>query len=297
MLAPAPKPPMWRVYYELMRMHRPIGTLLLLWPALWALWLAAGGVPPIKELWVFLAGTLLMRSAGCVINDYADRDFDGHVKRTANRPIPMGWVSPRQALLVFALLCLLAFALVLTLNRFTVWLSVGGVALAALYPFMKRYTHLPQVVLGAAFAWAVPMAYAAVAETLTLTTWLLYAATVLWAVAYDTLYAMVDRDDDERIGIKSTAILFGRFDRLAVAVCHGGVLLLLAWVGWREALHWPYWLGLTGAALIALREQAMVRRREREACFKAFLDNNRFGYCVFLGLALHYALGSIPVWA
>ncbi|MBI2380657.1 MAG: 4-hydroxybenzoate octaprenyltransferase [Gammaproteobacteria bacterium] len=282
------RPSKWRAYYELMRVHRPIGTLLLLWPALWALFLAARGMPPLKELLVFLAGTFLMRSAGCVINDYADRDFDGHVQRTKNRPIPMGWVKPKEALGLFAVLCLLAFALVLTLNAYTIVLSLVGAALAALYPFMKRYTHWPQVVLGAAFAWAVPMAYAAVAGSVNATAWLLYAATVLWAVAYDTLYAMVDRDDDLRIGVKSTAILFGRHDLLAVGLCHGAVLGLLALAGWREQLGWPYFAGLLVAAGLAARQLWQSRRRERDACFAAFLANNRFGLAIFLGLAAHF---------
>ena len=284
------RPPKWRAYYELMRVHRPIGTLLLLWPTLWALWLAAGGIPPLKELVVFVLGTFLMRSAGCVINDYADREFDGHVKRTRGRPIPMGWVTPREALGLFAVLALLAFALVLTLNPFTIALSFGGAALAAAYPFMKRYTHLPQVVLGAAFAWGIPMAYAAVANTVTLDAWLLYAAGVLWPVAYDTYYAMVDRDDDLRIGVKSTAILFGAYDLVIIAALQATVLALLAVVGMRQHLGWPYWLGLAAAGAIAVYELWLARHRDRDSCFRAFLDNNRLGFAVFAGLALQFLL-------
>ena len=276
----------WQGYWQLARLDRPIGTLLLLWPTLWALWLAAGGWPGAWLVLVFSLGVLLMRSAGCVINDYADRHFDGHVARTAHRPLPAGRVSPRQALGFFAVLVALAFALVLTLNRFTLLLSLGGLLLAVIYPFMKRVTHLPQLVLALAFSWSIPMAYGAAAEQLTLTTGLLFLANGLWTVAYDTLYAMVDRDDDLKIGIKSTAILFGRHDRLMVGLLQAATLAVLLWVGQVEQLGAPFHLALLAAGGLFIRQQWQIRRREREACFAAFLNNNWVGLLVFTGILL-----------
>src|SRR3989338_5171934 len=207
-------------YARLMRLHRPIGIVLLLWPTLWALWIAGQGRPDPRVLAVFVLGVVLMRSAGCVINDYADRNFDPHVERTRDRPIAAGRVSPREALVLFATLCLIAFALVLTLNRLTILLSFAGAFLAATYPFVKRFTHLPQFYLGAAFGWGIVMAFAAVTGAVPALAWVLFAANVFWAAAYDTVYAMVDREDDARIGVKSTAILFGSYDRLMVGACH-----------------------------------------------------------------------------
>ncbi|TPW10784.1 MAG: 4-hydroxybenzoate octaprenyltransferase, partial [Halothiobacillaceae bacterium] len=228
------------------------------------------------------------RSAGCVINDYADRDFDPHVARTRQRPIAAGDVTPREALVLFVVLCLAAFGLVLLLNSFTIFLSVGGALLAAIYPFMKRYTHLPQVVLGAAFGWAIPMAFAAQTNTVPLVAWLLFVATLLWAVAYDTMYAMVDREDDLRVGVKSTAILFGRGDKVAIAVAQLLVLWLLYAVGERLAMSGYYYAGLTVAAGLALYQQYLISTRQPARCFQAFLNNNWFGAALFSGIVMHY---------
>ncbi len=275
-------------YVVLMRLNKPIGIFLLLWPTLWALWVAGEGRPDILVLVVFVLGVVLMRSAGCVINDYADRDFDRHVSRTRDRPLTSGRVSPRMALLLFAVLCLLAFGLVLLLNRLTVLLSFGGVALAALYPFMKRVTHLSQVFLGAAFGWAVPMAFAAQAGSVPQVAWLMFTTTVLWATAYDTLYAMVDRQDDLALGLKSTAILFGDSDRKIIGLLQLMVLAGLGMVGHQAGLGPIYYAGVALAALLAIYQQYLIRYRERDACFRAFLNNNWFGMVVFLGILLDY---------
>lgn len=286
----------WRprlaLYAKLARLDRPIGNFLLLWPMLWALWLAAEGWPRLGVLVVFVLGVLIMRAAGCVINDYADRDFDRHVKRTQHRPLTTGAVSEREALVLFALLCLAAFALVLLMNTLTIILSLGGVALAASYPFMKRHTHLPQVHLGAAFGWAAPMAFAAQTGTIPVLAWLVFAAAVVWATIYDTEYAMVDRDDDLRIGIKSTAILFADYDRLMIAVLQVLLTLLLAVIGWRADLGVVYYLALVIASTLFLRQQWLIRDRSREGSFKAFLNNNIYGGIVFLGLVAHYAVSG-----
>jgi len=279
-----------REYALLMRLHRPIGTLLLLWPVLWALWIAADGRPSWHVFVVFVLGTLLMRSAGCVINDYADRHFDPHVGRTRDRPLAAGRVSAREALVLFGLLSLTAFALVLTLDRFTILLSFVGALLAVSYPFMKRFTHLPQFYLGAAFGWGVPMAFAAQTGRLPAEAWLLFLATLCWAVAYDTAYAMVDRDDDLKIGVKSTAILFGRADRAMIALFHMLTLGLLVWTGARVGLGLSYYMGLAVAAGLAGWQQWLLRKREHADCFRAFLNNNRFGAVVFAGVALDYLL-------
>jgi len=279
-----------REYALLTRLNRPIGILLLLWPVLWALWFASGGRPDGHVLLVFVAGVVLMRSAGCAINDYADRDFDAHVARTRDRPLAAGRVTAREALAVFVVLSLVAFVLVLTLNAFTILLSFIGAALAASYPFMKRWTHLPQFVLGAAFGWGVPMAYAAQTGAIPADAWILFVATLCWAVAYDTAYAMVDRDDDRKIGVKSTAILFGRADRAMIALFHALTLGLLAWAGARAGAGVTYYIGLGGAAGLAGWQQWLIRNREREACFQAFLNNNRFGAVVFAGLVLDFLL-------
>lgn len=273
-------------YCRLMRIDKPIGTVLLLWPTLWALWLAADGVPPLNVLLVFTLGVITMRAAGCVINDFADRKIDGHVKRTRLRPLPSGAVTSREAKLLFAGLVLVSFALVLTMNRMTILLSFGGLALAWMYPFMKRHTHLPQVVLGAAFGWAIPMGWAAVSESVPLVCWLLFFANVCWTVAYDTLYAMVDRDDDLKIGVKSTAILFGRFDKLIVGLLQLATLALMALVGWLSGLGGAFWWSMLLAVGLFVYQQQQVAGRDRDACFKAFLNNNYVGMVLFAGIAI-----------
>ena len=274
-------------YALLMRLHRPIGIWLLMWPTLWALWLAGDGQPSLHVTFVFIAGVVLMRSAGCVINDYADRDFDPHVARTKTRPLAAGDVRPKEALILFSVLALTAFALVLTLNWQTILMSFIGVFLAILYPFTKRFTHLPQMFLGAAFAWGVPMAFMAETESVPLAAWVLFAVTLLWAMAYDTMYAMVDRDDDLKIGVKSTAILFGDSDRLIIAILQFLVLLLLVWVGVETMMSWPYYLSLFVAAALSAYQQYLIKEREKAACFKAFLNNNWFGAAIFGGILGH----------
>lgn len=276
-------------YLRLMRLHKPIGILLLLWPMLWALWIAAAGQPDGRVLVVFVLGVVLMRSAGCVINDYADRHIDPHVRRTRERPLAAGQVTPREALVLFAVLCGLAFALVLTMNRLTVLLSFVAVALAATYPFTKRYTHLPQIYLGAAFGWAVPMVYAAQTGAVPPLAWLIFVANILWSTVYDTMYAMVDRDDDVRIGVKSTAILFGDADRALIGVLQLLLMFCLIGVGRQAGLGAWYYFGLVSAVGFALYQQYLIRQREPEPCFRAFLNNNWFGAAVFAGIALHYA--------
>jgi 4-hydroxybenzoate polyprenyltransferase len=280
-----------RDYIELMRLHRPIGILLLLWPTLWALWIAAKGTPDWQVLMIFLAGVVLMRSAGCVINDYADRDFDRHVERTRERPLTAGRVSPRAALVLFVVLCLLAFALVLLLNRLTLWYSLGGVLLAVIYPFMKRVSHLPQVVLGAAFGWAVPMAFAAQTGAVPPIAWLMFTTTILWATVYDTMYAMVDRQDDLALGLKSTAILFGDADRMIIGMLQVMVVICLLMVGHQAGLGLIYYACLAAAAALFVFQQYLIRYRERDGCFQAFLNNNWFGLLVYLGILLEYRFG------
>ncbi len=279
-----------RAYWKLIRADRPIGIFLLLWPGLWALWIAGDGNPPWQVALIFVAGTVLMRSAGCAINDYADRDFDGHVERTAGRPLATGLIRPREALAVFAVLSLVAFGLVLQLDPLTVRMSFVAVALAAVYPFMKRYTHLPQLVLGMAFGWAVPMAFTALQGTVPPLAWELFAATVIWALIYDTEYAMVDREDDLKIGIKSSAILFGRHDRAIIGLLQLLMLALLWDVGRRAGLGWGWWGGLLAGAALFAWQQVLIRHRERRACFRAFLNNNAFGLVLFLGLFVDYLL-------
>ena len=283
--------PRWRHYWKLMRADRPIGTLLLLWPTWWALWLASGGLPPLWTLFVFTAGVWLTRSAGCVINDYADRWLDPHVKRTRERPLASGAVSGREALALFAGLMIVAFALALTLNWLTIAMSFIGVFLAASYPYLKRYTHLPQVYLGMAFGWGIPMAFAAVQGEVPVVGWLLYGANILWATAYDTWYAMVDRDDDLKMGSHSTAILFGDLDLVIQGILYGLFLAAMALVGQRAELGLYYWLGVGVAAGLIAYEFWLARRRERDACFKAFLHNNWVGAALFAGIAAALALG------
>ncbi len=278
--------PRWRAYMALARLDKPIGTLLLLWPTLWALWIAGDGKPSIWLLLVFVAGVFSMRSAGCVINDYADRHIDGHVKRTKGRPLPSGELTERQALGFFALLVGISFVLVLTTNALTIMLAVAGLGWAALYPFMKRYTNLPQLFLGIAFSWAIPMAFAAQSNSLPLGLWLLFAANLTWTIAYDTMYAMVDRDDDLRIGVKSTAILFGRRDKLIVGMLQLLTLILLVAAGQAFALGPLFYWSLLGAAGLFVYQQRLIRDRERMACFGAFLNNNHVGMLVFAGVVL-----------
>ena len=278
-------------YLQLARIDKPIGTLLLLWPTLWALWLAAGGLPNLWVLTVFVVGVFLMRSAGCVINDYADRNFDGHVKRTSGRPLPTGKVDPREALALFFVLSLISFGLVLTLNPLTIAMSFVGLLLAVGYPFMKRFIPIPQLVLGMAFSWSIPMAYAAQANALPAVAWLVFVANLLWTVAYDTQYAMVDRDDDLKLGLKSSAILFGRHDKRIIGVLQLATLLILLLVGQLMALGSSYYWGLLGAAVLFVYQQRLIRERQREACFQAFLNNNYVGALVFAGLVLDYLLG------
>ncbi len=275
-------------YAELVRLHRPIGILLLLWPALWALWLASAGQPDMTIVLIFIAGTVLMRSAGCAINDYADRDFDGHVTRTKNRPLATGRIHPIEALLVFAVLSLLAFALVLLLNLLTIVLAFAALATTMLYPFMKRFTQMPQLVLGIAFGWAVPMAYTAQTGSIPLQAWLLFAATVLWAMIYDTMYAMADRDDDRKIGIQSTAILFGAYDRLIIGLLQLLMLALLLWVGVLAELGLWFGLALALGAGLFIYQQWLIRHRQAAQCLQAFLNNHWFGLVLFVGIAIDF---------
>nr|WP_275440677.1 4-hydroxybenzoate octaprenyltransferase [Vibrio sp. Of7-15] len=275
-----------KAFWQLTRMNRPIGSLLLLWPTLWALFLAADGMPRLDVLVVFVLGVVFMRSAGCVINDYADRHVDGHVKRTAQRPLPAGLVTEKEALGLFFVLALASFVLVLSMNSLTIMLSVVGILLAAAYPFMKRFTYMPQFVLGMAFGWAIPMAYAAQADALPAQAWVLFVINILWTVAYDTLYAMVDRDDDLKIGVKSTAILFGRFDKLIIGVLQFLSLVLLIGLGWWLSLSSAFYWGVLVAGGLFVYQQMLIREREREACFKAFLNNNYVGMVLFVGLAI-----------
>lgn len=275
-------------YSLLMRLNKPIGIFLLLWPTLWALWVAAGGMPDLDVLVVFVLGVILMRSAGCVINDYADRKVDSRVSRTKDRPIAAGKVSPDEAILLFIILCLSAFILVLTMNTFTVLLSFGGVVLAAIYPFMKRYTHLPQVVLGMAFGWAVPMAFAAQSNDVPKVAWLIYVVTVLWALIYDTMYAMADREDDVKVGVKSTAILFGDADRHIIGVLQAMMMLTLYLIGSQAQLSVFYSGALLISLALMLYQQYLIRERKPERCINAFLNNNWLGLAVFVGIYLSY---------
>lgn len=280
----------WLVYARLMRLDKPVGIYLLLWPTLWAVWIAAEGHPNPWLVLVFVAGVVLMRSAGCVINDYADRHIDDKVERTKARPLASGQVTERQALVLFVVLALCAFLLVLTLNSLTIMLSIGGVLLAASYPFMKRYTQLPQAYLGAAFGWAVPMAFAAQTGTLPPQLWWLFLATLVWALVYDTIYAMVDREDDLLIGVKSTAILFGRYDRMIIGGLQIVMLILMLIAGKAFGLGYIYDASLGISALLMIYHQWLIRDRERGNCFKAFLHNHWIGLIIFLGILLDYQL-------
>ncbi|HEY8887773.1 MAG TPA: 4-hydroxybenzoate octaprenyltransferase [Gallionella sp.] len=280
------------LYLQLTRLNRPIGILLLLWPTLWGVWIAGAGHPAWHIVLIFLLGTVLMRSAGCAINDYADRDFDRHVKRTSERPVTSGRISPREALWVAASLSLLAFVLILPLNNLTLLLSFPAVFLAASYPFTKRFLPIPQAYLGIAFGFGIPMAFAAQLGSVPAAAWLLLVANVFWAIAYDTEYAMVDRDDDIHLGIHSAALLFGKYDVAAVMVCYAITLALLAWAGQMTGLGWFYYAGLLVAVGIAIYHYTLIRGRQREQCFKAFLHNNWFGAAVFAGIVLDSLIRS-----
>ena len=282
-----------REYALLMRLHRPIGIYLLLWATLWALWLAGHGQPPKGVVLVFVLGVALMRSAGCVINDIADRNFDQHVARTRDRPLAAGRVRPGEAVGLAVVLCLLAFALVLTQNTLTIQLSFIGLALTVSYPLMKRFHHFPQLHLGAAFGWGIPMAFAAVTNTLPLLAWLLLLANVLWSAIYDTEYAMVDREDDLKIGLKSTAIRFGERDKQIIGYLQLALLLLLVVIGLLSGCGGFYYLGLFIAAWLALYQQYLIRDRNPEECFKAFLNNHPFGLVIFCGLLLDFLPKSV----
>jgi len=282
------RPSRLREYLRLMRLDRPIGIWLLLWPVLWALWISGAGRPDERLFVIFVLGTFVMRSAGCVMNDFADREFDPHVRRTADRPLARQSVSTAEALGLFAVLGLIALALVIPLNRPTQVLALIGGVLAVTYPFLKRFFSLPQAYLGLAFSWSVPMAFAAQTGELPLVAWVLFLAGVLWTTAYDTMYAMVDREDDLVIGIRSSAILFGRADRLVIGVLQAGALAGLALAGSLAGLgHW-YWAGLGLATAFAVYQQWLIKDREPGACFRAFLNNNLFGLAIFAGIALDY---------
>ena len=278
----------WQLYWRLVRLHRPIGILLLLWPTLWAVFVASNGEPTVYLLFAFVAGTVLMRSAGCAINDWADRDFDREVARTRDRPLTAGLIQPWEAVAVFAGLSLVSLLLILPFNRLTWVLAVVAAFLAASYPFTKRFFALPQAYLGIAFGFGIPMAFAAIQNTLPVTAWAMLAANICWALAYDTEYAMVDRDDDLRIGIRTAAITFGRFDVLAVMIFYAATLLLLVLVGWLESFGGIYYVALLVAAGIAAYHYTLIRTRTREGCFAAFNHNNWFGAAVFAGVVLEY---------
>ena len=281
----------WNALWRLMRFDRPIGILLLLWPTLWALWIAGEGSPSTKNILIFCTGVVLMRAAGCIMNDVADRDFDPHVERTRYRPLASGELTVRQALLTFFTVMLLAFGLVLMTNILTIKLAFAGAVLASSYPFFKRWTHFPQVVLGLAFGWGIPMAFAAETGQVATAAWLILLINVIWSVIYDTLYAMVDRDDDISIGLKSTAILFGRFDLAILRVLKVLMLVLLVWLGVKLQFSWPWFAGVAVAAVLFARQQYLVRDRGREACFQAFLNNNWVGVAIWVGLLAAYAMG------
>ena len=279
-------------YIQLMRIDKPIGTLLLLWPTYWALWIANDGLPSLTNFIVFTLGVIVMRSAGCVINDFADRKIDGSVKRTCQRPLATGAVSSGEAISLFLLLVVIAFILVLSLNTNTILLSFGALGLAFCYPFMKRYTQLPQVVLGAAFGWAIPMAFMASINSLPVQAWLLFIAKICWTVAYDTMYAMVDRDDDIKIGVKSTAILFASYDRHIIALLNFSFFALMVLIGLMNQIGFSFWLGLAIAAMLLVYQQRLIHLRQRDNCFKAFLNNHYVGLAIFIGLLFSY-----PVFA
>ncbi len=275
-------------WWRLMRFDKPIGILLLLWPTLWALWIAGEGRPSVKNILIFAAGVVLMRAAGCIMNDVADRDFDPQVQRTRSRPLATGELNVREALIMFALLMLMAFGLVLLTNALTIKLAFAGAVLASSYPFFKRFTHWPQVVLGIAFGWGMVMAFAAETGRIPAVAWWLLSVNIVWSVVYDTLYAMVDRDDDIRVGLKSTAILFGHNDLLILRILKLLMLVLLVKIGLMLAMTWPWYLGVAITAGLFFMQQLSVRNRDPGACFRAFLNNNWIGLALFAGLVIHY---------
>ena len=276
-------------YALLMRFDRPIGIYLLLWPTLWALWIAGQGYPRLDVTFIFLMGVILMRASGCIINDYADRDIDLHVSRTKNRPMAMGRVSSKEAITLFVVVCLLAFILVLFTNWLTVLLSVAGLALAVLYPFTKRYTYMPQAFLGLAFGWSVPMAFAAQTGAVPNEAWLILTATVLWATSYDTMYAMADREDDARIGVKSTAILFGEADRVIVAMIQSLFLLTMIIVGEKLKMQFYYYIGLGVSTLFIAYQHYLLKDRDPAKCIRAFANNSWLGATIFAGIVMEFA--------
>ncbi len=275
-------------YIVLMRFNRPIGILLLLWPTLWALWIAAEGFPDVVNFLAFCAGVPVMRAAGCVINDYADRNLDGHVKRTSNRPIPAGHVSPEEALILFSLLLFVAFLLVLTLNRTTIYLAFAGAAMTLFYPYAKRFTWFPQVVLGITFSWSIPMAFAAEQKPLSELTWIIYFTNLIWVIFYDTIYAMVDREDDLKAGIKSIAIFFGDSDRFMVGLMQFMVIVGLAIIGNYLDFGWVFVLVIFLVGALFAGQQMLIRKRDPDDCFRAFLNNNYVGMIIFLGILIEY---------
>jgi 4-hydroxybenzoate polyprenyltransferase len=277
------------LYIRLVRLDKPIGILLLLWPTLWGLWLAAGGVPPMKELFIFVMGTILMRSAGCAINDYADREFDKHVARTADRPLTSGQVSGKEAVAVAVILALIAGGLALMLNTLAVKLAVVAAILAGSYPFFKRFFAIPQAYLGIAFGFGIPMAFAALKNEIPPLAWWLLVANVFWTIAYDTEYAMVDKEDDLKIGIKTSAITFGAYDVIAVMICYAAFIGMMAVVGLALNLNWFYFIGLAVASMIAVYHYSLIKNRERAHCFKAFLHNTWMGAAIFVGTALAFS--------
>ncbi|MEX3025786.1 4-hydroxybenzoate octaprenyltransferase [Proteus sp. STS61-E] len=278
----------WQAYSRLMRIDKPIGALLLLWPTYWALWIAAKGFPDWHILIVFTIGVFSMRAAGCVINDFADRKIDGSVERTKNRPLPSGAVTEKESKILFIVLVILSFALVLTLNTMTIWLSVAGLALAWFYPFVKRFSNLPQLILGMAFGWSIPMGFAAVSESLPLVCWLLFLVNIVWSVVYDTQYAMVDRNDDIKIGVKSTAILFGRYDKIIIGILQLVMLALLVGIGILLNLKGIYYWSLLLVTALFIYQQKLIAERERAPCFQAFMNNNYVGFVLFAGILFSY---------
>ena len=278
----------WQAYSRLMRIDKPIGALLLLWPTYWALWIAAKGFPDWHILIVFTIGVFSMRAAGCVINDFADRKIDGSVERTKNRPLPSGAVTEKESKILFIVLVLLSFGLVLTLNTMTIWLSVAGLALAWFYPFVKRFSNLPQLILGMAFGWSIPMGFAAVSESLPLVCWLLFLVNIVWSVVYDTQYAMVDRNDDIKIGVKSTAILFGRYDKIIIGILQLVMLALLVFIGILLNLKGIYYWSLLLVTALFIYQQKLIAERERAPCFQAFMNNNYVGFVFFAGILFSY---------
>ncbi|MBI6530820.1 4-hydroxybenzoate octaprenyltransferase [Proteus vulgaris] len=278
----------WQAYSRLMRIDKPIGALLLLWPTYWALWIAAKGFPDWHILIVFTIGVFSMRAAGCVINDFADRKIDGSVERTKNRPLPSGAVTEKESKILFIVLVILSFGLVLTLNTMTIWLSVAGLALAWFYPFVKRFSSLPQLILGMAFGWSIPMGFAAVSESLPLVCWLLFLVNIVWSVIYDTQYAMVDRNDDIKIGVKSTAILFGRYDKIIIGILQLMMLALLVGIGVLLNMKGIYYWSILLITALFIYQQKLIAERERTPCFQAFMNNNYVGFVLFAGILFSY---------